>query len=177
MAKETQAKPATADDVEVEFKRLQILEMQERLAERNDKRERLTAQRANQVRDLGNAQRERLRIQSVCKHRKGGKDNRFARGTAPEYSIILNTYPTGLMCFVCTRCGKEVWKPMPALKKRSLNSYEAAVVVYMGERLGITIETPDLKLYEAMYAEWKQWADYTTDNSPSGSKIFEIQAA
>jgi hypothetical protein len=95
----------------------------------------------------------RLHKQTICKHRKGGRNNQFAKGTAAEYSVILNTYPTGQMCFTCTRCGKEVWKPEKKLKKS------------------------EPKRYAAMWEEWQKWAEYPTDNSPSGGKIFEIEEA
>jgi hypothetical protein len=50
----------------------------------------------------------------------------------------------------CTRCGKEIAKPERALKKT------------------------DPKLYAQRWEEWKLWASFPTDNSPSGSKIFEV---
>ncbi|HET6220182.1 MAG TPA: hypothetical protein VFE27_24350 [Acidobacteriaceae bacterium] len=136
--------------VELEYKRMQIEHMREEMAVRKDKRDRLEHDRARQVQDFEKSEGERLRRQSVCKHRKGGRDNKFAKGTDANYSININTYPNGDMCISCTRCGKEVWKPKAALRKT------------------------DRALYSAMWAEWQKWLDYPTDNSPSGSKIFEV---
>jgi hypothetical protein len=151
MAKATAPKElTTAEDVELEYRRLQVEELRQTLSDRAERKERLRAERLAQVEDFKRSERQRLHNQRVCKHRKGGRDNKFANGNAPDYSIILNTYPTGAMIFMCTRCGKEVPKPDAKLKKT------------------------DPKLYAEMWETWKLWASYPTDNTPSGGKIFEI---
>lgn len=142
-----------AEEIELEFKRLQNEIMREQIQTRNDLKARLTANRAKQMSDFKKNELETMRRQRVCKHRKGGRDNQFARGNDANYSIITNTYPTGRICISCTRCGKEVWKPELKLKKE------------------------DPELYKTMMAEFKTWSEYPTDNTPSGSKIFEITAA
>jgi hypothetical protein len=139
-----------AEAIELRWKELQIAEIEERLAERKDHKDRMAATRRKQGEDYKKALAERARLQARCKHRKGGKNNNFANGNANDYSINRNTYPTGREVIMCTRCGKEVEKPDSALRKTD----------------------PDR--YQAMVAEWNEWSRFPTDNSPSGGKIFEV---
>lgn len=152
---ETKAKSELTEmeAVELEFKKMQIELFKEQMAERNEQKARLQHNRERQNADYRKGQAELARRQAVCKHRKGGRDNKFARGTDANYSIITNTYPDGLIVIMCTRCGKEVEKPSKALKKS------------------------DPKRYAEMWAEWQKWNEFPTDNSPSGGKIFEIEHA
>lgn len=142
-----------AENVELEFKRLQVELMREQVQSLSDKREAAKSNRAKMVADMKRATAETMHKQSICKHRKGGRNNRFANGDSANYSIIQNTYPLGEVCLMCTRCGKEVWKPQLKLKKT------------------------DPALHKSMLAEWQLWSSWPTDNSPSGSKIFEVQIA
>jgi hypothetical protein len=139
-----------AEQIELRYKQLQIEELEERIADRRDQKERMAAHRERQVADFKKGEAERLRRQAICRHRKGGKDNRFAQGNAQNYSVNMNTYPTGRMVIFCTRCGKEVEKPDLKLRKT------------------------DPEKYKTMAAEWNEWSRYPTDNQPSGGKIFEI---
>jgi hypothetical protein len=142
-----------AEQVELQWKEMQIRLFQRQLREQDEKDEENARRRDRQIEDYKKGEGERLRRQTVCKHKKGGRDNKFARGTAAEYSVNMNTYPSGEKVIMCTRCGKEVAKPSQKLKKS------------------------DPKLFASMAAEWEKWNDYTTDNSPSGGKIFEIERA
>lgn len=142
-----------AEEIELEYKRLQVEQMREQLQDRKNRTDRIREMRENAARDMRKAQQEREHRQRVCKHRKGGRDNRFANGNDQNYSVVTNTYPTGQIAVMCTRCGKEVWKPEIALKKT------------------------DPAKYKAMMEEFRTWVNYPTDNTPSGSKVFEIVAA
>jgi hypothetical protein len=144
---------AEADDIELRYKQLLIEEMMEKSQARADRKEQLAADRAQQIADFLKNEKERLRRQLVCKHRKGGKDNKFANGNSQNFSVIMNTYPTGDQCVMCTRCGKEVWKPKRSLRK----------------------ENPEL--YQEQWRLWVEWRDFPTDNSPSGGQIFDIQSS
>jgi hypothetical protein len=143
----------SAAEIDLEYKRLQLEDLRDKLAHRQQERERLLNLRTNQLRDFKKSQEILLARQRNCKHRKGGKDNKFARGDSNNFSIIRNTYPTGIEAIMCTRCGKETIKPDPRLRRA------------------------DPKAYAAQYEEWKRWDDMPTDNTPSGGKIFEIIAA
>jgi hypothetical protein len=152
MPKESRYTPSEAEAIELRYKELQIADIEERLNERKERRERMDATRQKQANDFRKGQMEMARRQAVCKHRKGGKDNRFADGNATNYSVNRNIYPTGREVIMCTRCGKEVEKPEQKLRKTD----------------------PDR--YKAMFAEWQEWSRFPTDNSPSGTKIFEVVA-
>ena len=139
-----------AEAIELRWKEAQIAEIEEKLAERKDRKERMAATRQKQGEDFRKSEQERAHRQRVCKHRKGGKDNRFANGNSQNYSVNRNVYPTGREVIMCTRCGKEVEKPDAALRKS------------------------DPARYKAMAEEWNEWSRFPTDNTPSGSKMFEI---
>lgn len=143
-------KPLDAAAIELQWKQLQIEELQEKINDRNERRARLEALRRQQIEDFTKAQQLIAARQRVCKHRKGGKNNRFADGNDNNYSVIRNTYPTGEIAIMCTRCFKEVRKPDPRTRKE------------------------DPEAYAKKLAEWKEWDNFPTDNSPSGGKIFEI---
>ena len=154
MSKAKTEKPTeltTAEQVELEYKRMQIEVMREQMGERQQRRERLNADRERAIRDFKASMRDQEHRQRTCQHRKGGRNNNFAKGNAADYSVRMNTYPCGEQSVACTRCGKEVWKPEKALKKTNPT------------------------LYAEMWKAWVEWSGFPTDNSPSGSKIFEIQ--
>jgi hypothetical protein len=139
-----------AEQIELEYKQLQMEELRERIDARKEQRAALELRRKAQLADFEKSEKERLRRQRICKHRKGGKDNKFANGNSSDHSVVTNTYPDGRQCVSCTRCGKEVWKPLRELRK----------------------------LNPALYAEqwklWEIWRDLPTDNTASGGQIFEI---
>jgi hypothetical protein len=141
------------DQVDLEYKRMQIEVFRQQMQDRNDRIAALESRRARQVEEWMKGQAVQARKESICKHRKGGRDNKFAKGDSNSYSINKNVYPDGKEIIFCTRCGKEVPKPQRSLKKT------------------------DPKLYAEMWAEWVKWNEYPTDNSPSGGQIFLIAAA
>src|SRR4051812_49356135 len=75
-----------AEQIELEWKRLQIEELREKLQARRDEIARLERLRAKQLVDFQRGQSELKRRQSVCRHRKGGRDNKFANGNDANYS-------------------------------------------------------------------------------------------
>ena len=139
-----------AEEVELRYKELLIADMEDRINDRRDKLERARIDRQRQYDDFLKSEAVRTHRQTVCKHRKGGKNNIFWNGDATVHSIIHNTYPTGQECIMCTRCGKETWKPPRLLRQK------------------------DPEKYKALWAEWKEWVNLPTDNTPSGSKMFEV---
>ncbi|HEY2351071.1 MAG TPA: hypothetical protein VGH83_01090 [Candidatus Acidoferrum sp.] len=141
-----------AEEIELEFKRLQIEQMRESLNETKERKARRASERERNVVEWKKGEEIKAHRQRICKHRKGGKDNKFAAGNDNNHSIIQNTYPDGTIVIMCTRCFHEVPKPSQKLKK----------------------ENP--KLYAEMWEEWRIWSQMPTDNTPSGSKIFEIVA-
>ena len=150
MAREKSLTGLEAEEIELEWKRLQIEELREKIEARNLRKSQIEAQRRQQLQDFEKSQRIAAALQRVCKHRKGGRDNKFANGNDNNYSVIRNTYPTGETVIMCTRCRKEVRRPDP--RERKANP----------------------ELYKQQLEEWRLWDSFPTDNSPSGGKIFEI---
>lgn len=143
---------STPDGVEAAYKRMQVMNMLEQMTERQTRKDQLKADRERLYRDFQQAQKDLRHRQRVCQHRKGGKNNKFAKGNAADYSVIQNTYPTGEIGIICTRCALEVRKPSRELKRS------------------------DPEAYKEQWAKWVEWSNFPTDNTPSGSKIFEIAA-
>jgi surface antigen len=139
-----------AEQIELEYKQLQIEELKEKIEARKHRRDAEEHRRAQQLADYEKNERQRLHRQRICKHRKGGKDNKFANGNSSDYAVVTNTFPNGDQFVMCTRCGKEVWKPKRELKKK------------------------DPAEYARQWAEWEKWRDLPTDNTPSGGQIFEF---
>ena len=138
------------EEIELRWKELQIEQMEDQMNTRRELKARLASDRQRQMEDFKKSEAVRAHRQRICKHRKGGRDNKFWNGNSQDYSINKNTYPMGDEVIFCTRCGKEVRKPNRELKKT------------------------DPKLYAPQWDEWKLWMSYPTDNTPSGSKIFEV---
>lgn len=141
------------EQVELEWKKMQIQELRAKMQQREDEIARLDTLRKKQLADFKKGQAVLAARQRVCKHRKGGRDNKFHNGNDNNYAIVRNTYPTGETVIMCTRCFKEVRKPDPRNRKK------------------------DPEAYGLQLAEWREWDNYPTDNSPSGGKIFEIVPA
>lgn len=143
---------STPEGVEAAYKRMQVLNMIEQMQEKKKRAQTLEEERIRRFRDYQQSLKDILHRQRVCQHRKGGKNNKFARGNSADYSVIQNTYPTGDQGIMCTRCGLEVRKPSKQLKK------------------------DDPEAYSKAWAKWVEWSNFPTDNTPSGGKIFDIAA-
>jgi hypothetical protein len=135
--------------VRLEREELELEDLRERVLAHRERKQRLATERARSVEEYQKNLVILKNRQARCRHRKGGKDNKFADGNSQNYSIITNTYPTGRMVISCTRCWKEVERPDPRTRKTD----------------------PD---YAAKLAEWTEWSRYPTDNTPSGNKTHEI---
>jgi hypothetical protein len=103
------------------------------------------------------------REQAACSHRKGGKGiEQIFKGGDSEYSVIKHTEPWGETYVKCQRCGKEARDPFYMLRK--LNPAKVSEA-----------KKKDAREYNRIMAEYKQWMDFPTDNSPSGGTVFQIQ--
>lgn len=152
-------------DLEVEAKRLEILEREvnlqdarERIAERQMKREQVhLSARTNGVTLKDTAARE-AQIQSRCNHRKGGEGIaaiQFGQGVSPNYAVIKHTILTGDMWVRCQRCGKT-WKPPVK------SDFQAG-----GDR-----EKDGIEGYVKELSEYEAARNFNTNNTPSSSQTF-----
>lgn len=146
-----------ADEMEAELKRLQVesarLQLEDlRMRVENEKSRRASIQRNHEVqqRSLDDANKEILKQQSVCKHRKGGKNKEgIVKGHDSNFAVIQHTYPWGEVVVMCTRCTKEWRKP-----KRS--------------------ENLSAEEYRERMDAYKEALSWPTDNEPSGTQLFLI---
>jgi hypothetical protein len=145
--------PEELDDdaqVEREFKQLQIQALRIQIGDNQKKIEQMKADAARRVEDQKALEKMRERRKKLCRHKKGGRNNNFAQGNAPDYSLAINVFPCGEVVVFCTRCQSDWRKPELELKRT------------------------DPKAYAEQMAEFTKWASMPTDNSPSGSQIYLI---
>lgn len=156
-------KPVTAEDfariiseaeqVELDYKRMMTADLRAKMQERDNRFEQLLHEARQRNKDYEAGEKQRRRRRTICKHRKGGRNNNFARGNGNDFSIVINTYSDGRVGALCTRCQSEWWKPTKSL--------------YRTNR----------KLYYEQQKSWQEIEDMPTDNSPSGSQIYLIETA
>jgi hypothetical protein len=139
------------DQVELEFKKLQIAALRIQIGDHTKKIDQMKADCAQRVKDQIALERMRVQRKRVCQHRKGGRNNNFAKGNAADYSLATNTLPDGTIAVFCTRCQSDWVKPSQALRRS------------------------DPEAYALQLAEFNKMASMPTDNSPSGSQIYLIQ--
>lgn len=157
--KEIEALELEAKKLEVETLKLQKLEreanlqdLQERLAERELKRE-LKMQRSKTNGDtIKQLQRGDEVAQKRCNHKKGGNGANGVvggQGDDSQYAVLKHTFANGDMWIRCLRCGKT-WKP----PIRSLYNTDEA--------------------YLRVVAEYEAAINFQTRNVPSASVQFRF---
>lgn len=133
---------------ELEFKKLQLEDLRSRVEKEKERRAEIVRVHMAQQRSIDDANRQIQSEQEFCKHRKGGKNLQgILNGNDSDYSVINHTYPWGQGVVICTRCGKTVHEPM--------------------DRKSKTFKE-EMKLY-------KEWANFPTDNEPSGTTLFKFE--
>lgn len=142
-----------AELVELDYKRVLVADLKAKMVERENRFTQLKNEAAQRQKDFVAGEKQRARRRRICKHRKGGRNNNFAKGNSNDFAIIVNTYSDGRVGALCTRCQSEWWKPTKALYRT------------------------DRKLYLEQQKAWEEIADMPTDNSPSGSQIYLIETA
>ena len=99
--------------LELEAKRLELIDLQERVDERKMKREN-KAQRSRINGDtLRQNQEKDKQAQAACNHRKGGNGADGivqGKGDDPQYAVLKHQFGNGDIWVRCLRCGKT-WKP------------------------------------------------------------------
>lgn len=139
-------------DLKIQREELELEDLSMRVENEKARRASIARAHKTQMESLDDANRQIQAQQSLCKHRKGGKNlEGVLNGHDSNYSIWRHTYPWGDVVGICSRCGKEWCKPSAALKKE------------------------DLKLYKEKLKEYQEMLSWPTDNEPSGSQCFLIQ--
>lgn len=125
--------------LELEAARLKVAEQKanledinERLAERQLKRETVRSRSITNGTTLGQIKREAEASQKRCNHKKGG--NGVAgiiggQGDSTDYAVIKHTFCNGDMWIRCQRCGKT-WKPPLEAEYETKEQYLVAFIAY-----------------------------------------------
>lgn len=154
-----------AQEIELELKKLEIMErklnlrdLEERLAERELKREAKGSKAKSNARDIADADIQQARREAGCNHRKGGEgyEGYLGQGTdAADHAIHRHRMPNGDIWIRCLRCAKT-WKP-PVL---SLFTDKAGVIDKPGYaqamdeyRAGLMLPTRN-KMSESAQFRW-----------------------
>jgi RNA polymerase-binding transcription factor DksA len=138
-----------------EMEKLLLEEQQLRVETLRDQVELARSRKAHQVRDR-KAQAETEEFN----RRKAAADQAVCAHT--KYAVIKHTEPWGETYVMCQRCGKEVRDPYHMLRKTAPEKVAEA-------------RKKDPKGYDRVMAEYKEWINFPTDNSPSGAAMFGIQ--
>jgi hypothetical protein len=114
-------------------KKAELQDIEERLAERELKRENNAQKAITNGQTLIQIAKNETAHQKKCNHRKGGNGAAGVvggRGDSPDYAVIKHTFAHGDTWIRCQRCGKT-WKP-PIKKdfKGHEDLYDTAMRVY-----------------------------------------------
>jgi hypothetical protein len=142
-----------------ELENLQLEEARERVLQMRQQRESRVRRIAARTSDIQRSEQRQKYKQENCWHKKGGQGvENLARGRDHYYAVIKHQLCHGPIIAICQRCGK-VWEPPPQeLNKRSA--------------------TPEQKAeYKLLYIEYMAAIEFPTDNTMSGTQLFQINEA
>jgi hypothetical protein len=116
----------------VKFAKANLEDMQERLDERQIKRENVRQTSVTNGTTLKQTNAIDVANQKRCNHRKGGNEASGyigGQGDSPQYAVIKHTFANGDQWVRCQRCGKT-WKPPVESEHLTKESYTAALAIY-----------------------------------------------
>ena len=177
--KEIAALELEAKQLEVETKKLELLEkhanlqdLQERLAERELKREtkrQRSLTNGETIKALNSAERA---YQSRCNHKKGGTGSNgvvAGQGDDSQHAVLKHTFANGDMWIRCLRCGKT-WKPPVRRSYKSEEAYQMAGEVYKIAKDFQTRNVPSSS-YTFRYSDNGEYYREVTENTTLGKYI------
>lgn len=137
------------EELELEERQLRLEDLRYRVQNERNRRELVLRNHKSQQDTIAKINRDIIAKQSVCKHKKGGKNLAgIVNGNSSDYSVWKHTYPWGAVEVICSRCGKTWNKPALALRKS------------------------DAKAYRVQMEAYNEAINWPTDNEPSGSVLF-----
>lgn len=148
--------------LEIQEKRANLQDVQERLAERQMRRDNVGQRaRTNGETLKANQNKDRV-VQENCNHRKGG--NGLAgivggQGDDPQFAVMKHQFGNGDVWVRCLRCGKT-WKP-PVKSNFYFDKNGKVVAPVDG--------TFDDEKYKAAVKEYREALAFQTRNVSSGS--------
>ena len=167
-------KKQNLEDMELEFKRLEIeakklelLDIRDRVDDRQMKRDNKDQRLRANGQVIDNNQRQREAAQTQCNHKKGGNGLQgYMRGQGddPQYSIFSHQFLNGDVWVRCLRCGKW-WKP-PVESSFYFDSRGREVAVQDGKF--------NKEKFDQAWVEYRQALAFPTRNTQSGSYQFRF---
>jgi hypothetical protein len=136
--------------LEVKEKLANLQDLEERLAERELKRETRRQVSKTNGATIAALNREATMKEARCNHKKGGNGLaglKGGKGTDSQYAILQHTFANGDMWIRCLRCGKT-WKPPVRRAYKTEDEYNIAA------------------------AKYELAKEFQTNNSPSSSYLF-----
>jgi hypothetical protein len=116
----------------VKFAKANLEDMQERLDERQIKRENVRQTSVTNGATIKQTNAIDAANQTRCNHRKGGNEASGyigGQGDSSQYAVIKHTFGNGDQWIRCQRCGKT-WKPPVESEHATKESYAAALGAY-----------------------------------------------
>ena len=129
---ETQKLELEAKKLEVLEKQANLQDLQERLAERELRRETKRQRSVTNGATLKALAEADIASQKRCTHRKGGDGANAViggQGQDQQYAVLKHIFANGDMWVRCLRCGKT-WKPPLRMQYNSDADYDTAVREY-----------------------------------------------
>jgi hypothetical protein len=171
---EIKPKKQNLEEMELEFKRLEIeakklemLDIKDRVDERQMKRDNKDQRTRANGTVIENNLRQRRVAQAYCNHKKGGNGLEgyvTGQGDDPQYSVFKHQFLNSDVWIRCLRCGKW-WKP-PVESSFYFNSFGREVAPQDGKF--------SKEKYEQAWVEYRQALAFPTRNTMSTSYQFRF---
>lgn len=136
----------------VQEQKLNLEDIQQRLDERQLKRETIRSTSITNGATLKQISANDVANQKRCNHKKGGNGVNGiigGQGDSPDYAVIKHTFCNGDMWVRCQRCGKT-WKPP------------------------LESQYPTKEAYLTAYVQYETAKEFQTKNTPSASTQFRF---
>jgi hypothetical protein len=117
----------------VKFQKANLVDMEERLAERELKRESRRQDAQSKGAALSVKAKNEATQQSNCNHKKGGNGAQGVvggQGDDSQYAVLKHTFANGDTWVRCLRCGKTWKPPVKSDFKNNQEGYASAMEVY-----------------------------------------------
>ncbi len=133
MESEIKALELEEKQLAVKFQKANLVDMEERLAERELKRESRRQDAQSKGAALSVKAKNEATQQSNCNHKKGGNGAQGVvggQGDDSQYAVLKHTFANGDTWVRCLRCGKTWKPPVKSDFKNNQEGYTSAMDVY-----------------------------------------------
>lgn len=116
----------------IQFQKANLVDMEERLAERELKRANIRQEAYTKGDTLKSLAINKTTQQKRCNHKKGGNGAAGVvggKGDSPDYALLTHTFANGDIWVKCLRCHKT-WKPPVESEYQSQQSFDLAMQAY-----------------------------------------------